>query len=144
VFADQRSAPRSPTFWTPGEGLAWVSGLVLMLSSFMGWYSGSGDGITVSVMGWHTGILGKLIFFVGLAVLVLLALRAAGVELPPAVDLGMVLAALGALATVFAIVRAIDIPDELLGAGRAVGLWITLLASLGLLAAGFLKAADQV
>jgi hypothetical protein len=115
-----------------------------MLSSFMGWYSGSGDGITVSVMGWHTGILGKLIFFVGLAVLVLLALRAAGVELPPAVDLGMVLAALGALATVFAIVRAIDIPDELLGAGRAVGLWITLLASLGLLAAGFLKAADQV
>ncbi len=142
---ERRSASQRPaTFWTPGEGLAWVSGLVLTLSSFMGWYSGSGDGLTVSVMGWHTGVIGKLVFFVGLAVLVLLALRATGVEPPPSVPVGMVLALLGAVATILVIIRVISIPDELLGAGRAVGLWISLLSALGLLAAGFLKAADEL
>jgi hypothetical protein len=139
-----RPAPQRPaTFWTAGEGLAWVAGLVLMLSPFMAWYSGSGDGITVSLIGWHTGVIGKLVFFVGLAVLVLLALRATGVEPPPSLPLGMLLAGVGALATILVIVRVIDIPDELAGAGRAIGLWISLLAALALLAAGFLKAADE-
>ena len=58
-----------------GGVITWVSGLVLMLSSFMGWYSGSGDGIVISVIGWHTGPLGKLVFVIGLAVVVIAGLR---------------------------------------------------------------------
>ncbi|MGZ4354264.1 MAG: hypothetical protein ACXVZ4_12015, partial [Gaiellaceae bacterium] len=63
-----RAAPRAlvPGVW--GERLAWVAGLVLALSAFTGWYSGSqADGLTLSVLGWHTGALGKLVFFIGLA-----------------------------------------------------------------------------
>jgi len=64
-------------FRSPGEGLAWLGGLVLALSSFMSWYTFDADvGFTVSITGWHTGLLGKLVFFVGLAVLAFLALRA--------------------------------------------------------------------
>src|SRR5579885_2586753 len=64
--------------WAAGERVTWVSGLVLALSSFMDWYSGSGVGVKLAVIGWHTGILGKLVFFVGLAVLVIVALRETG------------------------------------------------------------------
>src|SRR5215213_861850 len=56
------------SWWQAGAHLTWVAGLVLMLSSFMGWYVGSGFGLTISVTGWHTGTLGKLVFFIGFAV----------------------------------------------------------------------------
>jgi hypothetical protein len=132
------------TFRSPGEGLAWLGGLVLALSSFMSWYTVSTEDITVSVTGWHTGVLGKLVFFVGLAVLALLVLRATGFELPPSIPLGMVIAGLGALGTVIVLVRLISIPDDFVGAGRSIGLWISLLAALLLIAAGLLKSADEV
>jgi hypothetical protein len=131
-------------FRSPGEGLAWLGGLVLALSSFMSWYTLPSEGITASVTAWHTGILGKLIFFIGLAVLALLVLCMTGFELPPGVPLGMVIAGLGAVATVFVLVRLISIPDDFVGAGRSVGIWISLLAALLLIAAGLLKSADEV
>jgi hypothetical protein len=127
-----------------GEGLAWVGGLVLALSSFMSWYTVSLEGFTASVTGWHTGLLGKLVFFVGAAVLVLLILRATGVELPPSVPLGMVIALLGAAATVFVLVRLISVPDDVAPAGRSIGIWISLLAALLLIVAGLLRSAEEV
>jgi hypothetical protein len=132
-------------FRSPGEGLAWLGGLVLALSTFMSWYTFDADvGFTVSITGWHTGLLGKLVFFVGLAVIALLVLRATGFELPPSIPLGMVIAGLGALGTVIVLVRLISIPDDFVGAGRSIGLWISLLAALLLIAAGLLKSADEV
>lgn len=132
-------------FRSPGEGLAWLGGLVLALSSFMSWYSFDADvGFTVSITGWHTGLLGKLVFFIGLAVLGLLALRASGFELPPSVPGGMVIAALGFIATIFVLVRVISIPDDFSPAGRSIGIWISLLAGLLLIAAGLLRSAEEV
>ncbi len=64
----------------------------------MGWYAGSGVGVKLAVIGWHIGVLGKLVFFVGLAVLALVALRESGFELPPTVPESLVVLALGALA----------------------------------------------
>jgi hypothetical protein len=133
-----------PTFWSPGEGLAWPASLVFMLSSFMGWYSASIAGITYSIIGWHTGTLGKLVFFAGLAVLALLSLRAAGVGLPPTFPLGMVISGLGAAGTIFVLIRLISIPDRLEPVGRAVGIWISLAAGALLIVAGLLKAADEI
>jgi hypothetical protein len=127
-----------------GDGLAWIGGLVLALSSFMSWYTVSPDGFTASITGWHTGLLGKLVFFIGLAVLTLLVLRATGVDLPPSVPLGMVIAGLGALATVFVLVRLISIPDDFAPAGRSIGIWISLLAALLLIAAGLLRSAEEL
>ncbi len=126
-----------------GDGLAWVGGLVLALSSFMSWYTVSPDGFTASITAWHTGLLGKLIFFIGVAVLALLILHATGVDLPPSVPLGMVVAGLGALATVFVLVRLISIPDDFAPAGRSIGIWISLLAALLLIAAGLLRSAEE-
>jgi hypothetical protein len=131
------------TFRSPGEGLAWLGGLVLALSSFTSWYTLPVDEITVSVTAWHTGVLGKLIFFIGLAALGLVVLRMTGFELPPNIPLGMVIAGLGALGTVFVLVRLISIPDDFVGAGRSIGIWISLLAALLLIAAGLLKSADE-
>lgn len=139
-----RGAFHAATVRSPGELLAWLGGLVLALGSFMGWYSVSGLGFSAAVLGWHTGLVGKLVFFVGLAVIALLLLRATGFELPPTVPSGMVIAGLGALGTILVLVRIISIPDDFAPAGRGLGIWISLLAALSLIVAGLLKSADEV
>jgi hypothetical protein len=138
--------PAAPLrLWALGERLTWLSGLILLLSPLMGWYVGSGDGLTISVIGWHTGVLGKLVFFIGLAVLALVALRQAGIEPPATVPESLVVIALGAVATVFVIIRLISIPDQFLPAdGRGVGIWISLLAALAVIVAGLLEAAEEL
>ena len=42
----------------------------------------------------------------------------------------LVVIALGAVATVFVLIRLISIPDEFFPAGRGVGIWISLVAAL--------------
>jgi hypothetical protein len=139
------TAPGPPRFWALSERLTWLSGLILLLSTLMGWYVGSGDGLTISVIGWHTGVLGKLVFFIGLAVLALVALRQAGVEPPATVPESLVVIALGAIATIFVLIRLISIPERFLPAdGRGIGIWISLLAALGVIVAGLLEAAEEL
>ena len=137
---------RGEGLWAAGERMTWVAGLVLALSSFMGWYAGSSlEGPTLSVIGWHTGALGKLVFFIGLATLILEALREAGIELPAAVPESLVLIALGALATIFVLIRLISIPDTFFGtAGRGIGIFISLAAAVLLIGAGLLRAAEEL
>ena len=149
-----RDEPRTPPrtlprpgdgLWALGERLTWLSGLLLAVSAFTGWYSGSGDGPTLSVMGWHTGALGKLVFFIGLAVLALVALRAAGIDLPATLPESLLVVALGSLATVFVVIRVISVPEALLPAdGRGIGIWISLAAALGVVAAGLLRASEEL
>lgn len=128
-----------------GERLTWLSGLVLALSSFMGWYAGSGEGLQISVLGWHTGVLGKLVFFVGLALIALVLLREAGIELPATVPESLVVIALGALATIFVLIRLISIPESVLPAdGRGVGIWVGLVAALVAIAAGVVRASEEL
>jgi hypothetical protein len=143
---DQRPIPRTavPGYW--GERLGWISGLVLAISAFTDWYVGSqADGLTLSVTGWHTGALGKLVFFIGLAALILAALREAGIELPATVPESLVLIALGSLATIFVLIRLISIPDTFFDtASRGIGIFISLLAAVGLIVAGLLRAAEEL
>jgi hypothetical protein len=121
-----------------------VAGLVLAVSAFTGWYAADGEVATVAIIGWHTGTIGKLVFFTGLAVLILLLLRATGLDLPPAFPAGAAVASLGALGTILVLVRLIDIPDRFIGTGRGIGLWISLLAALGVVGAGLLDASEEV
>jgi hypothetical protein len=132
--------------WTAGERITWVSGLVLMLSSFMSWYAGKSiEGPTLAVIGWHTGTIGKLVFFIGLALVALAILREVGVELPPSIPESLVTIALGALATILVLIRLISIPDTFAGtSGRAIGIWIALLSALGVIAAGLLRAGNEL
>jgi hypothetical protein len=132
-------------YWLLGERLARWAGLVLTLSAFMSWYSGSDDGPTIAVIGWHVGVLGKLVFFIGLAVLALWALREAGFELPAAVPESLILIGLGSLATTFVLIRLISVPDEFFPyTGRGIGLWISLVSALAVIAAGLLEASEEL
>ncbi len=127
-----------------GERLGIVSGLVLAVSSFTGWYTGEGEGVTISVLGWNTGTLGKLVLFVGLAVVLVLVLRELGVRPPAAVPESLILIVLGALAVIFVLIRVISIPDDFFFASRGIGLWIALASAIGVLAAGLLQASEEL
>jgi CubicO group peptidase (beta-lactamase class C family) len=133
-----------PSLWGLGEQATWVSGLVLALSALTGWYSGTGEGVPVSVVGWHTGLLGKLVLVIGVAAIVVVVLRQWGFDLPAAVPESLIVIALGALATICVLVRAISIPDEFFFAHRGIGLWISLVAALGLIGAGLLQASEEL
>jgi hypothetical protein len=137
---------RSPSFWAVGERMTWVAGLVLAVSAFTDWYAGADSvGPTLAVIGWHTGTLGKLVFFLGLAVVALVALREAGIELPASVPESLVIIALGSVATIFVLIRLISIPDAFLPAGgRGIGIWISLLAALAVIVAGLLRASEEL
>jgi hypothetical protein len=124
--------------------VAWIAGLVLTLSPFMDWYAATQpNGLTKSVTGWHTGALGQLVFFIGLVTLILEALREAGIGLPASVPHQFVLIGLGALASIFVLVRLASIPDTYFPAtGLGIGVFIALFAAFGLVAAGLLRLAD--
>jgi hypothetical protein len=146
-WATSRPRPARPleNVWAWGERLTWVSGLVLAISAFTDWYVGSGAGPTTSVIGWHTGALGKLVFFIGLAVLALVALRESGIELPATVPESLVVIALGSISTIFVLIRLISVPDEFFGwRGRGIGIFISLVASLAVIAAGLLRAGEEL
>jgi hypothetical protein len=132
--------------WAAGERMAWIAGLVLMLSSFMSWYAGkSFEGPTLAVIGWHTGTIGKLVFFIGLALVALAILREVGFELPPTVPESLVTIGLGALGTILVLIRVISIPDSFAGtSGRGIGIWIALLAALAVIVAGLLRAGEEL
>lgn len=139
-----RRGPASSSVRTPAEALAWLSAIVFMVSSFTSWYTEEIQGLTVAVTAWHTGALGKLVFFIGFAAVVLLFLRGAGVALPPAVPVGMAILALGAVGTIVVLIRVFSIPADFAGFGRSIGLWISLIAALGIAVAGFLRGAEDV
>ncbi len=132
--------------WASGERLTWIAGLVLALSAFMGWYDGDAEGVgTLSVTGWHTGWAGIAVFFLGLGALALVALREAGIALPASVPESLVVIALGAIATIVVLLRLLSIPEDFLPAdGRAVGIWISLLAAIGVIVAGLLQASEEL
>ncbi len=136
---------RPEGIWAAGDRITWIAGLILALSTFMDWYAGSGAGIKLAVIGWHTGALGKAVFFIGLATVAIVALRESGIELPASAPESLIVLALGVLATVFVLLRLISIPDSVLPAdGRGIGIWISLIAALGVIAGGLLRAAEDL
>ena len=147
-------APRPTPFprgaegvWAIGERLSWIAGLVLAVSAFTGWYADSsaeGEGPTVAVTGWHTGILGKLVFFLGLGAVAIAALRAAGIVLPASVPESILVIAIGSLATIFVLIRVITIPDTFAFAGRGIGIWISLVAAAAVIVGGLLRANEEL
>jgi hypothetical protein len=157
LFADpndpQRPPPGRPTterltvtgIWGSGDRIVWLAAFTLTLSTLMGWYSGDSVGVKLAVIGWNTGVLGKVVFFVGFATLAIVILREFGVELPASLPESLVILALGALATVLVLIRVIYIPDDVLPAdGRGIGLWISLLAALGVIVGGLLRAVEEL
>ena len=130
----------------PGLGgrLLFLFGLLLAVSAFTGWYTGEGVGTTVSVTGWHTGAIGKIVLALGLLATLVAVLREVGVSLPPAIPESLLAIAIGSAATVLVLVRLISIPDTFFFASRGIGIWISLLCGLGIIVAGLLEASEEL
>jgi hypothetical protein len=124
--------------------LVFLFGLLLAVSAFTGWYTGEGEGTTVSVMGWNTGAVGKVVFLLGLLAVLLVVLREVGVELPSTVPESLVAIAIGSIATVLVLVRLISIPDTFFFASRGIGIWISLVCAIGIIVAGLLEASEDL
>ncbi len=127
-----------------GSRLTFLFGLLLAVSALTGWYTGEGEGTTVSVIGWHTGTLGKIVLFLGLAAVLLVVLREVGVDLPEAVPESLLTIAIGSVATVLVLVRLISIPEEFFFASRGVGIWLSLVFAIGIIVAGLLEASEEL
>jgi hypothetical protein len=124
--------------------LTFLFGLLLSLSALTGWYTGEDEGATVSVIGWHTGAIGKIVFFLGLLAVLLVVLREVGVEMPAAVPESLVAIAIGSVATILVLVRVISIPDAFFFASRGIGIWISLVCAIGIIVSGLLEASDEL
>jgi hypothetical protein len=131
---------------SPGLGgrLTFLFGLLLTVSALTGWYTGEGEGTTVSVIGWHAGAIGKIVFFLGLAAVLLVVLREVGVDMPAAVPESLIAIALGSVATILVLVRLISIPDTFFFASRGIGIWVSLLCAIGIIVAGLLEASEEL
>ena len=137
---------RLPFDAMPGLGgrLILIFGLLLTVSSLTGWYTGQGEGTTVSVIGWHTGTIGKVVFFLGLAAVGLVVLREFGIQLPAAVPESLVAIAIGSVATIVVLVRVISVPDTFFFASRGVGIWVSLVCAIGVIVGGLLEASEEL
>ena len=127
-----------------GGRLTFLFGLLLAMSSLTGWYTGAGNGTTVSVIGWHTGTIGKLVLVLGLVAVLIAVLREVGVTMPASVPESLVAIGIGSIATVLVLVRIISIPDSFFFASRGLGIWISLACAMGLIAAGLLEASEEL
>ena len=57
----------------------------------------------------------------------------------------LILIALGSISTTFVVIRLISVPDEFFPfTGRGIGIWISLLASLGVIVSGLLEASEEL
>jgi hypothetical protein len=137
---------RLPFDAMPGLGgrLIFLFGLLLTVSALTGWYTGEGEGTTVSVIGWHAGTLGKVVFFLGLLAVGLVVLREFGINMPAAVPESLVAIAIGSVATILVLVRLISIPDTFFFASRGIGIWISLVCAIGIIAGGLLEASEEL
>ena len=127
-----------------GGPLTFLFGLLLALSALTGWYSGEGNGTTVSVIGWHTGTIGKVVLFLGLAAVLVVVLREVGVGMPASVPESLLAIGIGSVATILVLVRVISIPDSFFFAGRGLGIWISLACAVGIILAGLLEASEEL
>jgi hypothetical protein len=139
-----RRLPGAGDFSGYGGRLTFLFGLLLAMSALTGWYSGEGNGTTVSVIGWHTGTIGKIVLVLGLAAVLLVVLREVGVSMPASVPESLVAIGIGALATVLVLVRIISIPDDFFFASRGAGIWISLVCCVGIILAGLLEASEEL
>jgi hypothetical protein len=144
VETGDRFVPDVAWVWSAGERLTWLSGLVLSLSTLMGWYVGVGEEPTIAVIGWHTGALAKIVLVIGLAVIALHLLQQAGIELPATVPESLIVIVLGSVATILVLIRVISIPEEFQPASRGIGLWISLVAAVLVIVAGLLRASEEL
>jgi hypothetical protein len=131
-----------------GELIAGISGLVLIISPFLDWYSISAKNsvvsFSVSGSGWDAlSWVPWIVTIAGLVAIALAVIRATGSTTPqlPASP-GLIVLVLGAVSTILVLFRIVVTPDagssaNLVDVGRAFGIFIALLAAAGVTFGGW-------
>src|SRR5687767_234251 len=139
-----------------GEWIAGISGLLLLVALFLPWYGGEAgspppagwtaygpleDG-AASLTGWQSlGALDVILALVALAALAIPVVTAA--QRVPAVPLALesLTTLVGLLAVALVLIRVANMPDW--AVGREWGLWVALLATLGIVVGGLIAMRDE-
>jgi hypothetical protein len=133
-----------------GDLVAAVSGLVLFLSLFLNWYKVSVKAAlgsaSASVSGWEAlSFIDILLFIIAIIAIGVAVARMANAFPRMAVSPGLLVLAVGVLAILLVLFRIIDIPGsgdvaDVPGVdlGRSFGIFIALLAAIGVAAGGWI------
>src|SRR4051812_19920966 len=123
-----------------GEWIAGVSGAVLLVSLFLDWYS-AGEG-AVSANAWESFSVTDVVFALAALFGLALALSAAtqrSAAVPQAV--GALTVPVACVAAILVVIKALSLPD---GAdGRELGLYLGVVATLGVLIGAWRSIGDQ-
>jgi hypothetical protein len=121
-----------------GEWIAALSGVVLLVSLFLPWYGGA-DG---DASGWQAlaavDVALALVALFGVSLLVVTASQRV-----PAVPIALsaVVALVGLVGLLLMLIRIANVPDGF--DGREIGIWLGLLAAIGIVAGGALATRDE-
>ena len=121
-----------------GEWIAGISGLVLLVALFLPWYGDDAGSRT----GWEAlGALDVVLALLALSALAIPAVTA--FHRVPAVPLAhqSLTALVGVLAVVLVLIRVLNMPDW--ADGREWGLWVALVATLGVVGGGLVAMRDE-
>jgi uncharacterized membrane protein len=118
----------------PGEVIAGVGGLVLLVSLFTSWYEGG-------VSGWEAlSVIDVILALVALTGIALLVTQATMRRPGWPVALSVLTSALGFVATLLVLLRIVDLPET---EGLAGGIWLALAGVVALTAGAWRAMADE-
>ena len=120
-----------------GEIVAAASGLALLVFMFVPWYRNDRGFDLQSLSAWKAFALIDLVLFVAAALAIGLAAARAARAMPPNLPASpaTIVAAAGALAALLVLYRIVELPDpgvEGVEIGRKIGVYLGLIASLGI------------
>lgn len=138
-----------------GDLVAGISGVILFLSLFLHWYSVSvhiaGFSQSKGFSGWTVlSVIDIILFIVAIIAVGVAVARAAGSIPRMAISPGLLVLGAGVLATLLVLFRIIDTPGDTsqfesaaVDIGRSFGIFISLLASLGVAAGGWMTWTEE-
>jgi Protein of unknown function (DUF2510) len=140
-----------------GDLVAGISGLVLLISLWLHWYSASakgllGQSVSGGISGWQIlSFIDILLFLIALLAIAVAVIRMANAALRLPASPGLIVLAAGALATLLVLFRLLVLPGDLgdvndipgVDVGRSFGIFLALLASLGVAAGGWMTWNDE-
>jgi hypothetical protein len=129
---------------TMGDRVIAISGIVLLVFSFFDWFSAEFQGETVDSGNAWDFTLPLLAVLIGIARVVIVAVRAFGVQLPESAPWGAILLAMGVVVFAFILIKLIAGVDVDAGpfdvdVTRDIGIFVGVVAGAGLAAGGYLK-----